>query len=56
MTTYYCCDCGDELPEDWVVKYFVDLYDGRLDELASSIQCKKCHKYDEQLNLGGDEE
>ena len=45
--SYYCCDCGDELPEDWVLGYFEE------DEVVQGVvPCRKCYKHDEQLNQG----
>jgi len=50
MTSYYCHECGKDITS-WVNEHFDDY-----EPLPDAIQCKKCHKYDEQLNLGGDEE
>ena len=46
--SYYCEECLCELPSVWVDEHF--------DVDKDPLICKKCHKYDEQLNQGGDEE
>ena len=36
---YYCCDCGDELPTDWVLGHFEE------DEVVQGVvPCRKCYK------------
>jgi len=35
---YYCCDCGDELPTDWVLGHFEE------DEVVQGVvPCRKCY-------------
>ena len=54
MTSYYCIDCGKELPAAWAEMYFTD--NVTEPEKERGIQCPQCHKYDEQLNKGRDDE
>ena len=48
----YCSECGIDLSQDWV-----ELYLASADSLLSDpVQCVSCHKKDEQLNKGRDDE
>ena len=52
--SYYCVDCMKELPAAWAEMYFTD--NVTEPEKKRGIQCHQCHKYDEQLNKGRDDE
>ena len=48
--SYYCVNCGKELPAAWAEMYFTNNITDI--EKERGIQCSSCHKKDEQLNKG----
>ena len=49
VMSYYCCDCMAELSPAWVEMWFEGVD-------PDTIQCCRCHKKDEQLNKGRDDD
>ena len=48
---YYCCDCNQKMPQDWVLANFLE------DEIIQGVvPCYSCYKRNEQLNKGKGED